>query len=275
MPWSLDICSSQLLLIRRVGTHILIETPICTRRTTTHQLIWRQPQKCCALVRSQWNAEWLKITTRLRTFIPDIGTHPHGMTLPRTAWVRLNRLRTIPAYTNGAWSFCRLLVWRRGTDRGPCCPSLSNPSNSLWSAWPNGSGWRNNWLCAQHPPRDLVRSSSGLKELAQTMKITNNRFRLVFRRIVIILFYNLNSIPLKTKKETRRRHFWPVVDAIFLWQAHSTQEKLMVNFFLVVMNLIAFDPKTCTAAFSHWSASLDIFEALICCKHLNLHNDLP
>ena len=27
------------------------------------------------------------------TFIPDIGTHP-PRTLPRTAWVRLNRLRT-------------------------------------------------------------------------------------------------------------------------------------------------------------------------------------
>jgi len=27
-------------------------------------------------------------------FHPDTGTHPPGMTLPRTAWVRLNRLRT-------------------------------------------------------------------------------------------------------------------------------------------------------------------------------------
>jgi len=30
----------------------------------------------------------------LRTFIPDTGTHPPGITFPRTAWVRLNRLRT-------------------------------------------------------------------------------------------------------------------------------------------------------------------------------------
>jgi len=43
----------------------------------------------------RWNAEWLDNTTRLRTFIPDTGTHPPGMALPRTAWVhRLNRLRT-------------------------------------------------------------------------------------------------------------------------------------------------------------------------------------
>jgi len=42
----------------------------------------------------QWNAEWLDNITRPRAFIPGIGTHPPGMTLPRTAWVRLNRLRT-------------------------------------------------------------------------------------------------------------------------------------------------------------------------------------
>ena len=33
-------------------------------------------------------------TTRLRTFIPDTGTHTPGMDLPRTVWVRLNRLHT-------------------------------------------------------------------------------------------------------------------------------------------------------------------------------------
>ena len=42
----------------------------------------------------RWNAEWLDNTTRLCTFIPDTGTHPSGMALPRTGWVRLNRLRT-------------------------------------------------------------------------------------------------------------------------------------------------------------------------------------
>jgi len=46
----------------------------------------------CADHRS--NEKWLENTTRLRTFIPDIGTHPRGMALPRIAWVRLNRLRT-------------------------------------------------------------------------------------------------------------------------------------------------------------------------------------
>ena len=47
----------------------------------------------------RWNAKWLDNTTRLCTFIPDTGTHSPEMTLPRTAWVRLNRLRI------GFWRF--------------------------------------------------------------------------------------------------------------------------------------------------------------------------
>ena len=42
----------------------------------------------------QWNAEWADNPTRLRVLIPDTGKHPPGMTLPRRAWVQLNRLRT-------------------------------------------------------------------------------------------------------------------------------------------------------------------------------------
>jgi len=42
----------------------------------------------------QWNAERADNPTRLRTSIPDTGTHTPGMTLPRRAWVWLNHLRT-------------------------------------------------------------------------------------------------------------------------------------------------------------------------------------
>ena len=35
----------------------------------------------------QWIAEWADSSTRLRNFIPDTGTHPPRMTLPRRAWV--------------------------------------------------------------------------------------------------------------------------------------------------------------------------------------------
>jgi len=61
-----------------------------------------------------WNAEWLDNTTRLRAFIP--GTHPPGMTLPRTAWVRLNRLRT------GVGSFRSCLYkWRMASPEACEC----------------------------------------------------------------------------------------------------------------------------------------------------------
>ena len=42
----------------------------------------------------KWNTEYCGSTSRLRDFIPRASTRPLGMGLPRSAWVRLNRLRT-------------------------------------------------------------------------------------------------------------------------------------------------------------------------------------
>jgi len=58
---------------------------------------------------------------------------------------------------------CSLWVWCRRTNRRPCCPPLSNPSTSPWTAWPDGSGRWDNRVAAQHLPRDLLRPSSGVK----------------------------------------------------------------------------------------------------------------
>jgi len=49
-----------------------------------------------------------------RTFIPDIRTHPPGMALPRTAWIRFNRPAPVsdvsaPTSTNRVWPFLRLV----------------------------------------------------------------------------------------------------------------------------------------------------------------------
>ena len=41
-----------------------------------------------------WNLEWQSTSSRLHGFIPDAGPRPPGISLPRAAWVRLNRLRT-------------------------------------------------------------------------------------------------------------------------------------------------------------------------------------
>ena len=71
-----------------------IETPICTRRTATHRLLWQQQHTCGAVGGlSMQRGVGGQPPHRLRTLIPDTGTH-HGMTLPRRARVRLNRLRT-------------------------------------------------------------------------------------------------------------------------------------------------------------------------------------
>jgi len=66
--------------------------------------------------------------------------------------------------------FCGLWVWRRRTNRRPCCLPMSNPSTSSWTARPDGSGRWDNQMTAQHLPRDLVRPSSGQQQLVQTTK---------------------------------------------------------------------------------------------------------
>ena len=57
---------------------------------------------------------------------------------------------------------CGLWVRRRRTNRQPCCPPVSNPSPTPWTAWPDGSGRWDNRMAAQHLPRDLARPSSRL-----------------------------------------------------------------------------------------------------------------
>ena len=42
----------------------------------------------------KWNADYLESTSRVRAFILRISSSLLGMSLPRTSWVRLNRLRT-------------------------------------------------------------------------------------------------------------------------------------------------------------------------------------
>ena len=42
----------------------------------------------------KWNAQYCENTSRLRAFIPKTTGKPVGMSLPRTAWVKLNSLRT-------------------------------------------------------------------------------------------------------------------------------------------------------------------------------------
>ena len=41
-----------------------------------------------------WNMKYLKSVSRLNAFIPRASPEPLGIGLPKTSWVKLNRLRT-------------------------------------------------------------------------------------------------------------------------------------------------------------------------------------
>ena len=104
------------LTCHRVGRHRISNRDICTR-CTAQQLSKSSDEsnrRAAVWADRRWNAELLESTTRLHTFITDIGTHPPGMALPRTARVWLNTSTAVldvsaPAYTNRAWSPLRLV----------------------------------------------------------------------------------------------------------------------------------------------------------------------
>ena len=61
-----------------VETISLSKLDICVKQWTKHK----------------WNVNSLKSTSRVRAFMPMVSSKPLGMSLPRTSWVRLNRLWT-------------------------------------------------------------------------------------------------------------------------------------------------------------------------------------
>ena len=42
----------------------------------------------------KWSMEWQENSSRLHGYISEVSTSPPGVRLPRSAWVKLNRLRT-------------------------------------------------------------------------------------------------------------------------------------------------------------------------------------
>ena len=96
---------------------------------------------------------------------------------------------------------CGLWVWRRRTNGRRCCPPMSNPSTSSWTAWPDVSGRWDNLMAAQHLPRDLVRLSSGLYQLAQKAKKWRQHK---------VVFMVRHAIHQECQKCSPRGHFtWP------------------------------------------------------------------
>jgi len=79
----------------RKWTASQIETPICARHTAAHQFIWQQHQKCGALGGSPMECGVVGQHYETPHIQPRHRHLPSWMTLPRTAWVRLNRLCTV------------------------------------------------------------------------------------------------------------------------------------------------------------------------------------
>jgi len=83
-------------LVNRMGMHGISNrhTHLCPPHNNSSVQLTTTTEVRRSRVDHRWNAEWLDNTTRRHTFIPDAGTRPPGMALPRRAWVQLNRLRT-------------------------------------------------------------------------------------------------------------------------------------------------------------------------------------
>jgi len=91
-----------------------IETPICTRRTTTHQFIWQQQHTCGALGRLPTEGGVDGQPHKTPHFHPWHRRSPPGVTLPSRAWVQLNRLRT------GVWRF-HFCLYKGGMASSAAC----------------------------------------------------------------------------------------------------------------------------------------------------------
>jgi len=176
VSWSLDIYTTHRSPVLRVGMHGTsnLNFHLCPPHI---KLISSSDNNISAglLADHRWNAEWLENTTRLRNVIPNTGTHPPGMTLPRTAWVRLTafaQVSDVLLAQMGYGFLCGLWVWRRRTNHRPCYLPMPNPSIASWTSRPDGSGRWDNGMAAQHlPPRSIVRPSSGQQQLAQTASL--------------------------------------------------------------------------------------------------------
>ena len=161
-----DLLHSALTCLSSADARRLKSRHPCTRRTTTYRFSWQQ-HTCGAVGGSPMECGVGGQPHKTQYFHPRHRHSPPGMTLPRTAWVRLNclpRCRGFPLmrlYKCGMVS-CGLWVWCRRTSRRPCCPPMSNPSTSSWTARPGGSGRWDNRMAGP-------RASAWLEEFAQKM----------------------------------------------------------------------------------------------------------
>ena len=154
-----------------------IKIPICTLRTAIHQFFWQQQHTWGAVDGSSMERGVADNSTRLRTLIPDTGTHIPGMTLPRRAWVPLNRLRTgVGRFRSWLykWGMSSYAACECGTEEQTVdhivlqCPINQPPTDcTAWRFWtmkqPNG--------CSTSAPNSSAAKQWVKEELAQTKEV--------------------------------------------------------------------------------------------------------
>ena len=124
---------------------------VCLTTTQKHSL------RAAQWADHQWNAEWADNPTTPHFNFRHRYTHTRN-DLPKKslgpAQPPPHRCRTFPLlHVQMGYGFlCGLWVWRR-TNRRPCRPPLSNPSDPPRTTRPDGSGQRDNRMAAQHLPR--------------------------------------------------------------------------------------------------------------------------
>jgi len=129
-----------------------IETPICARRTTTHQFFWQQQQHMCGVVGVGGQPHKTPHFNSRHRYTPLWNDPPKKSLGP--AQPPPHRCRTFPLLPvkMGYGLLCGLWVWCR-TNRRPCRPPPSNPWTLPRTTRPDGSGQWDNQMAAQHLPR--------------------------------------------------------------------------------------------------------------------------
>ena len=90
----------------------------------------------------KWSTEYSECSSDLRAFIPKTSTRLMGMGLPRSSWVRLNRLRAgvgcFQSFMHN-WGL-ELRVWRCRTNRRTHYSDMPRTSGTHRNTWTDGFG---------------------------------------------------------------------------------------------------------------------------------------
>jgi len=156
------------LSTERECTSSQMKTPICTRLKPAHQFIWQQQQRMCGglggspvdfgVAGQHYETAYFHPRNRHPSPWKGLSKHSKGQAQPPLRWCRLLPL-LLAQMLYGL--FCGFWTWHRRTNHQPCCPPMSNPPISPWTARPDDCvGW-DTLMVAQPLPQDPILLSSG------------------------------------------------------------------------------------------------------------------